>query len=125
MRTTKWKKITTWFLAITAGVVVIYDAFVAFFNDESYDTVSRVIQALSYDHVFFPFMFGVIFVGHFFIYGTPVFKELTSVFILFSIALLILIADVLNVTPRVPPIYPLILGAVAGRLLWPMTPLNG
>ena len=62
-------------MGIITALVVVYDVFVAFFNNEEGDTISRVVQELAYEHWSFAFAIGAVFVGHFFLYGNPIFKQ--------------------------------------------------
>lgn len=122
-REDKWKRITLWFLGILTALVVVYDIIVAFFNDEQGDTISRVVQYLAYEHWALAFAFGAVFIGHFFLYGHPLVKQPYAFMILMGIFSLILVADTYQMTPFINPVWTVGLGAIAGRFLWPMTPL--
>ena len=71
----KWYKVTLWLLGTITALVIVYDTFVAFFNTEKGDTISRVIQVLCHDNWSLPFAMGALFIGHFFLYGKPLMAQ--------------------------------------------------
>jgi len=120
----KWQKITLWFMGIVAAVVVVYDVFVAFFNDAKSDTVSSMIRWASHDHWSLPFAIGAVFIGHFFLYGRPVVAQPWAFAIMAAVFGILLTLDLLGLSPQIHPVIFLALGAIAGHLFWPMAPLK-
>jgi magnesium-transporting ATPase (P-type) len=119
----KWKKVTVWVLVLLTTLVIVYDTFVAFFNSEKGDTISRVIQEVSHNNWSLPFAIGALFVGHFFWYGRPVMSQPWSFIGLVAVFGILLALDIAGITPRVNPLALLGFGAVAGRYLFPMSPI--
>lgn len=119
----KWQRATLWFMAAITAAVVVYDVIVAFFNDEKRDTISRMVQWLGYEYWSFAFAIGAVFIGHFFLYGKPVISYPLSFFCLLGTFGILLTLDLLGWTPSLNPLVFLAIGALAGRLFWPITPL--
>lgn len=119
-----WQKMTLWALGITAVVLSVYDVIVAFFNSSERDTISRIVQLLAYENWSFAFAFGALFVGHFFMPGKPILTQPWGFFTLLACSLGILFGfDLQGLSFKLHPIIFIGIGAIAGRLLWPMTAL--
>lgn len=123
MKLGKWQKATVWFVAVATAITTVYDTYVAFFNSESHDTISRLVQLSSHHYWSVPFAMGALFIGHFFLHGRPLFSPALSFAVLVGVFLLLVGLDYAGWTFRLSPLVLLAAGAVAGRLLWPLSPL--
>jgi hypothetical protein len=122
-KTDKWKRTTIWLLGVLTVLVIVYDTLVAFFNDEKGDTISRIMQAVSDTNWSLPFAMGALFIGHFFLYGKPAIAQPWGFIVLVGVFGILLTLDLLGLTPKISPVVLLIIGAVAGKYLFPMTPI--
>ena len=62
MEASEW---TAWILIVTGLLLVVWDAYVAFFNDEKDDTISHVVYHAALKRPIVPFVLGVV-MGHLF-----------------------------------------------------------
>jgi len=119
----KWQRVTIWILGAITTALILYDTFVAFFNAEKGDTISRIIQAASHYNWSLPFAMGALFIGHFFWYGKPVMSQPWGFIALVGAFGILLTMDIFGFTPRMNPLILLAVGTVAGRYLFPMSPV--
>ena len=120
----KWQRTTIWFLGVLTAIVILYDTSVAFFNSEKGDTISRIVQAVSDTNWSLPFAMGALFIGHFFLYGKPVLAQPWGFIVLIGVFGILLTLDILGLTPKTSPVVLLAVGAIAGKYLFPMSPLG-
>jgi hypothetical protein len=119
----KWRKSTAIILAVVTGVLVVWDIVVVFLNNESNDSISRVIQGFGQSNWAIPFAFGMIFVGHFFWPGRPLVAQPWAFIIIAIPWTLILAAGLMWDLPRISTLIPALLGILAGRFFWPLPPV--
>ncbi|NEQ69912.1 MAG: hypothetical protein F6K21_31345 [Symploca sp. SIO2D2] len=133
-----WVKFTEIFLFAIIGFIIIVDLVLAL-NGLEGDTISEVIKGWAYERFFvLSWIWGVL-AGHFFLVrNTTITGDLhTSIVILLSLTLIFLmigLAEPLAISFIEPPISSplasvwlqltmLILGTIAGHLLWPQSPI--
>ncbi len=114
---------TAWVMIAATSALVAWDVYVAFFNRERGDTISRAMHRSGSAFAGLPFAWGVLG-GHF--WGVPVVETPWWVAALGLSALLSTAVIVHRVTRRVLVesgwlLLPwMLLGAVSGWLLWPL-----
>ena len=96
--------------------VVGYDVVVAT-NAATGDTISEIQAGWSWSYQTLPFAWGVV-VAHLFWPALEVTYKWQRLYCLWCIGLLVIAVDRF-VIGQLSPIYPLVAGTVAGRLLWP------
>ncbi len=60
----QWREVTEVILYAVAGLLIVYDVYVAFFNKEEGDTISRRLRVAGRKTAALPYSFGVL-AGHF------------------------------------------------------------
>lgn len=121
----KWVVFTEKFILAILALVIVVDLFLAF-NNIKEDTISEVLQNWAYSRFFvITWAWGVL-AGHLFLTrATPIFNSPNPIVVLLGLTTIILLAGLLNKTIVALPmqVVLLILGAVAGYLLWPQSPV--
>lgn len=109
------KKITIAIMIVVIAIVVGWDLVVAV-NSIKGDTISEIIQKISYEHPVVPLIFGTLG-SHFFWAGKPLFDHYSRYLILIGIGIATAIAGIWTVS--ICPLWPILIGIPLGRLLWP------
>ena len=121
----EWVKYTEYFILAMITIIIVVDLFLAFNNIEE-DTISEVLQNWAYSRFFvITWAWGVL-AGHLFLTrATPIFNSPNPIVILLGLTTIILLAGFFNKTIVALPmqVVLLIMGAIAGYLLWPQSPV--
>lgn len=122
----KWVVFTEKFILAILAIIIVVDLFLAF-NDIKEDTISEVLQNWAYSRFFvITWAWGVL-AGHLFLTrATPLFFNPNPIIVLLGLTLAILLAGLLytNIVALPIQVVLLILGAIAGYLLWPQVPVT-
>ena len=122
----EWVKYTEYFILVMIAIIIVVDLFLAF-NDIKEDTISEVLKRWAYSQFFvITWAWGVL-AGHLFLpREDPLFPDHSSLIVLLGLTFAILLAGLFNKNTVAIPIQVilLILGTVAGYLLWPQSPVN-
>lgn len=121
----KWILFTEKFILVILGIIIVVDLFLAW-NQVDGDTISEVLQEWAYSRFFvLSWAWGVL-AGHLFLAReTALFGQPDSVKVLLGLSLgLFVIGQFVRVMVSIPlQLVLLVLGTVAGYLLWPQRPL--
>jgi len=120
-----YELITTWFIGITAALVIIYDVWVAFFNKtpNSKDTISGQTLTASQKTAALPFAMGVL-MGHFTWPGDAVIASPWNFLVLVHMAIAFIVySKFMNKADFplkwLPPVIYLQIGIPFGHWFWP------
>ena len=122
----KWVVFTEKFILAILAIIIVVDLYLAFNNIED-DTISQVLQNWAYKR--FPVItwaWGVL-AGHLFLNrADPLFNSPNPIVVLVGLTAAIFLLGFFNTTILVLPVQVilLILGVLAGYLLWPQGPVT-
>ncbi len=121
----KWVMFTQKFILVLIAIIIAVDLFLVF-NDIEGDTISNVIRDWAYRRFFvLTWAWGVL-AGHLFLTSAgPIFSPSTAILVLLGLTLVLFLAgyfytDLVGVPVQ---LVLLVVGAVAGYLLWPQSPV--
>lgn len=121
----KWILFTQKFILVIIGIIIFVDLYLAF-NEIEGDTISEVIKEWAYRHFFvLSWVWGVL-AGHLFLTSDKyLFSQPVSILVLLGLTLALLLFGLLTrgVMSVQLQLVLLILGTVAGYLLWPQRPV--
>ena len=121
----RWVLFTQKFILVIIGVIIVVDLFLAF-NETEGDTISNVLRDWAYRQFFvLTWVWGVL-AGHLFLTNAnPIFAPSVSILVLLGLTLVLFLAGFFYKTLGVPVHAALlVVGAVAGYLLWPQSPVS-
>ncbi len=121
----RWVMFTQKFILVLIAVIIVVDLFLAF-NDTEGDTISNVLRNWAYQRFFvLTWVWGVL-AGHLFLTSAgPILSPSAAILVLLGLTFVLLLAgffytDLIGVPVQVVL---LVVGAVAGYLLWPQSPV--
>ena len=122
----KWVIFTEKFILAILVIIIVVDLYLAFNNIQE-DTISEVLQNWAYRRFFvITWAWGVL-AGHLFLTrANPLFNSPNPITVLLGLTAVILLAGLFNTTILALPaqVVLLILGVIAGYLLWPQGPVT-
>lgn len=123
----KWVMFTQKFILVLIGLIIVVDLFLVF-NQTDGDTISNVIRDWAYRRFFvLTWIWGVL-AGHLFLTrAASIFAPPVSILVLLGLTLVLFLVgffiykDLVGVPVQLTL---LVLGVVAGFLLWPQSPVS-
>ena len=121
----RWVMFTQKFILVLIAVIIVVDLFLAF-NDTEGDTISNVIRDWAYRRFFvLSWVWGVL-AGHLFLTSVgPILSPSAAILVLLGLTLVLFLAGFFYTDLVGAPVHVvlLVVGAVAGYLLWPQSPV--
>ncbi len=126
INSSKWVIFTEKFILTIVVLIIVVDLFLNL-NDVKEDTISEVLQNWAYSRFFvITWAWGVV-AGHLFVArANPLFSSPSPILVLLGLTLAILVTGLLykNIVTVPTQVILLILGTIAGHLLWPVSPVT-
>ena len=126
INSSKWVIFTEKFILTIVVLIIVVDL-VLNLNDVKEDTISEVLQNWAYSRFFvITWAWGVV-AGHLFVArANPLFSSPSPILVLLGLTLAILVTGLLykNIVTVPTQVILLILGTIAGHLLWPVSPVT-